>query len=67
MGAELFSKGKIKIVTDKEKINTTPDTKVPNDDTPNTVVQDVGYTDSNSPYLFRNCNFAPYSTNTTKK
>ena len=66
MDTELFLKGDIKKMADKEKIDATPDPNAPDDHTPNTADQDDGSTDSNYPYLLINRKFAPYSTNTMK-
>ena len=50
----------------KDIIDTTPEPDAPRADTPDTVAQDAGSNDSNSPYLLINRKFAPYSTNTMK-
>ena len=63
---ELFSKGKINNMADKEIIYTSPAPDSIDADTPNAIAQYSGSTDSNSPYSLRNHKFAPYSTNTMK-
>ena len=63
---ELFSKGKINNMADKDTINATPAPNAPNSDNPDAVAQYYGSADSNSPYSLRNLKFPPYSTNTMK-
>ena len=66
LGIEIFSKGNIKKISDKDTIDTTPSYDVPNNDNNNATTQDYGSNDSNSPYSLRNRIFAPYSTTTIK-
>ena len=53
-------------MSDKDTINATHSPDATNDDNLDSVSQDSGSTDSNSPYSLRNRKFAPYSANTTK-
>ena len=66
LDTELFSKGKINNMADKDTINATPAPNAPNSDNPDAVAQYYGSADSNSPYSLRNLKFPPYSTNTMK-
>ena len=59
LDTELFLKGNINNMADKDTIDTTPDPDTPSSDTPDASAQDAGSTDSNSPYSLRNRNFAP--------
>ena len=47
---EIFPKGNIKKMVDKETTDTTPAPESHDADTPDTYAQDSGSTDSNSPY-----------------
>ena len=66
LDTEIFLKGNIKNMADKDTINTTPSPHVPDADITDAAAQDDGCTGSNSPYSLRNYKFPPYSTNTTK-
>ena len=66
LDTEVFSKGNIKNMYDKETFDTKPVPDVPDSDTPESAAQHAGSTDSNYPYSLRNCTPPPYPTNTTK-
>ena len=66
LDTELFSKKYINKMADNNKISATSDPDAPDADNPNSLSQDSGSTDSNSPYSLINRKFAPYSTNTIK-
>ena len=53
-------------IDDKVTIDTPPVPDVTGADIPNASSQYAGPTESNSPYSFRNCKFAPHSTTTMK-
>ena len=59
LDTELFSKGNIKNMADKDKFDVSPDPDLPNADTPDASAQDSGSTDSNYPYSFINSKFLP--------
>ena len=50
LGTELFSRGNVKNMADKDTIDTTPDHDSPNADTLGVASQDADSTDSNFPY-----------------
>ena len=66
LDTQIFSKGNIKNMDDKDTIDTTTDYNVPEANTFNSATQYSGSTDSNSPYSLINRKFAPYSTSTSK-
>ena len=63
---EVFSKGDINNIYDKDTIDSTPAPDAPYSDNPNYAAQDYVSTNSNSPYSLRKRKFAPYSINTMK-
>ena len=63
---DIFLKGNVNNMANKDKINTNPDPDAPDTDIPENASQDSGSTDSNSPYSLINCKFAPYSATTMK-
>ena len=66
MDTELFLKGKINNMADKDTIGKNPSPGAPDADNLNAAAQYDGFTDSDSPYLLINRIFPPYSTNTMK-
>ena len=66
LDTELFSKGNIQNMDNKNTIDTNPSPYAPYADTPNASARDSGSTDSNSPYSLINRKFPPYSTDTMK-
>ena len=59
LDTELFSKKYINKMADNNKISATSDPDAPDADNPNSLSQDSGSTDSNSPYSLRNCKVVP--------
>ena len=59
LDTEVFSKGNIKNMYDKETFDTKPVPDVPDSDTPESAAQHAGSTDSNYPYSLRNCTPPP--------
>ena len=63
---EIFSKGNINNIDDKDRIYTNPDPDKTDADTPDATAKDSGSSDYNSQYSLRNHKLDPYSTNTKK-
>ena len=65
LDTDIFSKGNINHLNNKDTIDTTPDPYAPEDDTSNASSQDYSSIESSLPYSLRNFKFAHYCTNTT--
>ena len=59
LDTDLFLKGTINIMDDKETVNNTPASNTPDADNPDTAAQNSGSTDSNTPYSLRQWKLAP--------
>ena len=57
MDTEIFSKGSINIMANRDTIDTTPSPDAPDGDSSDDAAQDSGYTDSYSPHSFINNKF----------